>query len=241
MNGDLKMKDVELDTTKLPQHVAIIMDGNGTWAKKRGLPRNFGHRQGAQALRNIVLFSNEIGIKYLTVFAFSTENWSRPKEEVDYLMRLPMEFLRSNEKEIYKGNIKFLCIGERDCLPLDLQKTIMKYENETVNNQRMTFIVALNYGGKDDIIQAVNRLLQEGISKIDNQKFEEYLYTKNIPDVDLLIRTSGQQRISNFMLWKLSYSELYFTNVLWPEFNKKQYIKALCEYSERDRRYGGIK
>jgi len=235
------MKLANAGIKTLPRHVAIIMDGNGTWAKKRGLPRNFGHRQGARALKNVVLFASKIGIKYLTVFAFSTENWSRPREEVDYLMKLPAEFMRANESDIHKHNIRFACIGDRSRLPEDLQKTIDKYEKETAENDGMIFIVALNYGGKADIIQAVNRVIDEGVAEVDEEKFERYLYTKDMPDVDLLIRTSGQKRISNFLLWKLSYSELYFTKTLWPDFNKTQFLKALKEYSNRDRRYGGIK
>lgn len=225
--------------TILPRHVAIIMDGNGTWARKRGLPRNFGHRQGAKALKNIVLYSESIGIKYLSVFAFSTENWSRPKEEVDFLMKMPIEFLE-NEKAIFKKNIKFVCIGERNRLSGDLRKSIEKHEQETVGKDGLTFIVALNYGGKDDIIQAVNQVLQHGFTNVSGNEFEKYLYTKDIPDVDLLIRTSGKQRLSNFLLWKLSYSELYFTNVLWPDFTKRQYNKALRSYAGRERKFGGI-
>jgi len=234
------MKDTNLNVENIPHHVAIIMDGNGTWAKKRGLPRNLGHRKGAKTLKKIILFSNKIGIKYLTVFAFSTENWSRPQEEVNFLMKLPIEFL-NNEKEILKENIKFICIGDKKRLPIDLQKTIDKHEKETTNNSGMNLVVALNYGGKDDIVQAVNHILKDGRLEVNKEIFEKYLYTKNIPDVDLLIRTSGQQRISNFLLWELSYSELYFTNILWPDFNEKQLLKAIDSFNNRVRRYGGIK
>ncbi|HHZ18784.1 MAG TPA: isoprenyl transferase [Acholeplasmataceae bacterium] len=235
------MKPEQSVIKSLPRHVAIIMDGNGTWARRRGLPRNFGHRQGARTLKNIVLFASRIGIEYLTVFAFSTENWSRPQEEVDFLMNLPTEFMKANADEIRKNDIRFLCVGDRTRLPVELQETIDKHEKETAQHKGMSFIVALNYGGKDEIVRAVNRIIASDVPEVDAEKFSCYLDTKDIPDIDLLIRTSGQQRISNFILWKLAYSELYFTKTLWPDFNEKHFIKALKDYSKRERRYGGIK
>lgn len=235
------MKNNNLDSKKLPNHVAIIMDGNGTWAIKRGLPRNMGHRKGTKTLVDLVLYANQIGIKYLTVFAFSTENWSRPKEEVDYLMKLPLEFIEEYREKFSKENIRFKVIGKREQLSLELQEKIGEFEQKTLNNDGLTFIIALNYGAYDEIISAVNKILKDNLQEVNQQSFEKYLYTKDIPNVDFLIRTSGQLRISNFLLWQIAYSELYFTKTLWPDFNKKEFNRALEEYSSRDRRFGGLK
>ncbi|HNZ50196.1 MAG TPA: isoprenyl transferase [Bacilli bacterium] len=227
--------------TKLPNHVAIIMDGNGTWAKKRGLPRTMGHRQGAKTLLEVVKASQSIGIKYLTVFAFSTENWSRPQEEVDYLMKLPFEFLAQYQDDFQKSEIKFQAIGKIDDLPEPLQAKIKEVEQQSLNNTGLNLIVAVNYGGHEEIVHACNQLLKQNKNMITEADFVAQLYTNNIPDVDLLIRTSGQMRISNFLLWQIAYSEIYFTEVLWPDFHKKELIKALKAYESRDRRFGGIK
>ncbi|MGD9604828.1 MAG: isoprenyl transferase [Bacilli bacterium] len=235
------MRNLTFAFEKIPNHVAIIMDGNGTWAKKRGLPRNMGHRQGAKTLHDIVGFCKDIGIKYLTVFAFSTENWSRPKEEVDFLMKLPLEFLSQYQDDYLKDNIKFKAIGKMADLPEELQTKISEIETKSANNSGMTFIIAINYGSHEEIVSACNQLLKEQKESINKEDLIEKLYTNNIPDVDLLIRTSGQMRISNFLLWQIAYSELYFTDVLWPDFNKKEMIKALKEYANRERRFGGIK
>jgi undecaprenyl diphosphate synthase len=235
------MRNISTTFTNIPDHVAIIMDGNGTWAKKRGLPRNFGHRQGAKTLIDVILFANEIKISYLTVFAFSTENWSRPKEEVDFLMKLPMDFLDEYQDKFMNSNIKFLAIGKIEGLPLALQTKIREFEEKSKNNRGMTFLLAINYGGHEEIVHAANVLLKQNKQEITQEDFSNALYTKDIPNVDLLIRTSGQMRISNFLLWQLAYSEFYFTDVLWPDFNEKQFIKALKAYESRERRFGGVK
>ncbi|MDD3106331.1 MAG: isoprenyl transferase [Bacilli bacterium] len=235
------MRNISTTFTNIPDHVAIIMDGNGTWAKKRGLPRNFGHRQGAKTLIDLILFANEIKISYLTVFAFSTENWSRPKEEVDFLMKLPMDFLDEYQDKFMNSNIKFLAIGKIEGLPLALQTKIREFEEKSKSNRGMTFLLAINYGGQEEIVHAANVLLKQNKQEITQEDFSNALYTKDIPNVDLLIRTSGQMRISNFLLWQLAYSEFYFTDVLWPDFNEKQFIKALKAYESRERRFGGVK
>lgn len=235
------MRKTKLDLSKLPTHVGIIMDGNGTWASKRGLPRNYGHKRGAKTLVDLVYYANEIGIKYLTVFAFSTENWKRPKEEVDFLMNLPIEFINENKDKLNKKNIKISLIGRRDRVNDELIKKINEAEEETKNNNGINFIIAFDYGSQDEIVRAVNKIINDKVKEVDEGKFESYLDTANIPNVDLLIRTSNQIRISNFLLWQIAYTELYFTNTLWPDFNQREFNKALLEYQKRDRRFGGIK
>ena len=247
MNGDLlmfKKKNVlnNLDYNTLPKHVAIIMDGNRTWAKKRGLPTNLGHRKGAKTLKDITVYASDLGIKYLTVFAFSTENWSRSKEEVNYLMKLPTEFIDEYEDLLLEKQIKLTWIGNEEYVSEDNIQKIRAFEGKSRNCQGLNFIIAFNYGGRDEIIRAVNKIIEESRTTslvIDENNFDAFLQTKAIPDVDLLIRTSGQLRISNFLIWKLAYSELYFTDVLWPNFDKKDFDKALLEYNKRERRYGG--
>ena len=224
----------------IPLHVAIIMDGNGRWAQKRGLPRNMGHRKGAETLGKIVKHSLDIGIKYLTVFAFSTENWSRPQTEIDYLMKLPYEFLERYEKDFGDDDIRLKVIGKQEGLSAHLIKKINEVEKKTENNKGLTFIIALNYGSQDEIIDAINYIKINNI-EVTKENFASFLYTKEFPEVDLLIRTSGEYRISNFLLWQIAYSELYFTDVLWPDFNKKAFNEALLEYSKRERRFGGLK
>lgn len=235
------MKNSHKEFKVLPKHLAIIMDGNGTWAKKRGLNRNYGHRKGAVALKEIVIYASKIGIKYLTVFAFSTENWNRPQEEVDYLLKLPKDFLNDYQEMFSEYDLRLHWLGSKERLPQDVIEDIEHYEQKTKNNKGLNFIIAFNYGGRDEIINAVNSVLKDNVSDITEEEFSKYLYTKELPDVDLLIRTSNQIRISNFMLWKLAYSELYFTDVLWPDFQPKHLNLALEEYQRRERRYGGIK
>jgi undecaprenyl diphosphate synthase len=235
------MKNSHKEFKVLPKHLAIIMDGNGTWAKKRGLNRNYGHRKGAVALKEIVIYASKIGIKYLTVFAFSTENWNRPQEEVDYLLKLPKDFLNDYQEMFSEYDLRLHWLGSKERLPQDVIEDIEHYEQKTKNNKGLNFIIAFNYGGRDEIINAVNSVLKDNVSVITEEEFSKYLYTKELPDVDLLIRTSNQIRISNFMLWKLAYSELYFTDVLWPDFKPKHLNLALEEYQRRERRYGGIK
>jgi undecaprenyl diphosphate synthase len=225
---------------KIPTHIAIIMDGNGRWAQKRGLPRNFGHRKGAETLLKTVRYANKLGIKYLTVYAFSTENWKRPKEEVEYLMNLPFQFLERTNKEFKNENIKIKIIGTKNKLPEKLINKIIEVEKNTENNTGLNLIISFNYGGKEEIVSAVKRLTQSNL-EINEENLEKFLYTENIPNVDLLIRTSGEYRISNFLLWQTAYSELYFTDVLWPDFNKKCFDDALNEYNKRERRFGGLK
>lgn len=234
-------------TEKLPQHIAIIMDGNGTWANKRGLPRNLGHRKGVQTLINTVKYCQQIGIKYLTVFAFSTENWSRPQEEVDYLMKLPEQFLETYRKTMRDNGIRLRVIGRKDNLNEKNLNKIAEVEAETKDNNKLNFTIAFNYGGKEEIVAATKNIINDfSIGKIqandlDEKTFANYLYTKDLPVVDLLIRTSNQIRISNFLLWQIAYSELYFTDTLWPDFKRRDLDKALVEYENRNRRFGGLK
>lgn len=238
------MKDREIN---IPNHIAIILDGNGTWAQKRFLPRNFGHKKGAETLVEIVKYANKIKLKYLTVFAFSTENWSRPKEEVDYLMKLALDFFEKHKESIKKDNVKFVVIGRRDNLSIELQEKINELENMTKTNNGLTFIMAFNYGGKYDIIEAVKKISKKvknnelKIEDITEKSFDNYLLTKDFPDVDLLIRTSNQIRISNFLIWQIAYSELYFTKTLWPDFSPKDLDDAINAYNKRTRRFGGLK
>ena len=237
----------EIKDYKLPRHLAIILDGNGTWAKRRGLERNQGHKKGADALIEICRYARTIGIEYLTVFAFSTENWSRPKKEVNYLMRLLIIIVKKQRDSIIKNNIQFKVIGTRAGLNDDQIKLIEDLEKETINNTGIHFNVAFNYGSYEEIIQAVKRISSDvkndliNVDDINPDLFSSYLYTKDNPPVDLLIRTSGQYRISNFLLWQIAYSELYFPDTLWPDFTPEELNKAIIEYSKRDRRFGGIK
>ncbi|MCX7746860.1 MAG: isoprenyl transferase [Clostridia bacterium] len=237
---------VEIDEGKLPDHIAIIMDGNGRWAKRRGLPRNVGHREGANALRRVVLSCNEIGIKYLTVYAFSTENWKRPKSEVDALMNLLIEFLKSADRELAGKNVRICVIGDVEGLPLNIQKEIQRVTKSTSRNTGLNFNIALNYGSRAEMLYAVKAVADEvkkgkmKIDEISEQVISERLYTREIPDPDLIIRTSGEQRISNFLLWQIAYAEFWFTDVLWPDFNGDILLEAVKQYQNRNRRFGGI-
>lgn len=221
------------------KHIAIIMDGNGRWAKKRALPRNMGHRKGAEQIWKIVKHANSKQIEYLTVYAFSTENWQRPKEEVDYLMNLPIEFFNRYEKEFASENVCVKIIGNREPLSQVLIDKIHEIETKTASNQGIQLNIALNYGAKEEIITALKKIVTNN-QPITVEQVEENLYTKGIPPVDLLIRTSGEYRISNFLLWQIAYSELYFTDVYWPDFDEKELDKALVEYAKRERRFGGL-
>lgn len=232
----------------MPKHIAIIMDGNGRWARKRGLPRSAGHRVGAQKLKEIVLFADEIGLKYLTVYAFSTENWKRPKDEVENLMNLLREFFDTEiENLINKTQIKIRVIGDISKLDKDIQERIASAEERTKDKTGLCVVIALNYGGRSEIINAVKNLaldIKSGkidIEAIDEELFRNYLYTKDIPDPDLLIRPSGEMRVSNFLLWQISYTEFWFSNVLWPDFKKEHLLKAIEDYQKRERRFGGVK
>lgn len=224
---------------KIPEHIAIIMDGNGRWAKSKGMPRTYGHKAGATTLRKILTESGKLGIKYLTVYAFSTENWKRSKDEVDALMFLFKTYLKTERKNLMKNNVRFLVSGRKEGINEDLLKEIKKIEKETEKNTGITLNVAFNYGGRAEIVDAINSILKEGKKEITEEIFKNYLYN-NIPDPELIIRTSGEFRISNFLLWQLAYSEFYITDVHWPDFNEKELLKAIESFNKRDRRFGGV-
>lgn len=231
----------------VPQHIAIIMDGNGRWAEARGLPRAFGHREGVKRVKEIVKAAQELGIKVLTIFAFSTENWNRPKEEIDMLMRFLENYLKSSAKDLKKKNIRLNVIGRRDRIPARLTKEIEHTIKSTKNNSGFILNLALDYGGRFEIINAVKSIAKEArqdlsfdIAKITEEYFSRHLYTNNLPDPDLLIRTSGEERISNFMLWQLSYTELYFPEKFWPDFKKMDLEEAIELFNKRKRRFGRI-
>jgi undecaprenyl diphosphate synthase len=237
------MQENELN---IPKHVAIIMDGNGRWAKKKRMPRNYGHTQGSKNVEKICEEAYKMGIEYLTVYAFSTENWVRPQEEVEALMKLLATYLDTSIKTSTKNNMRVRIIGDTSKLPEDLRRSITALEEASKNNTGLKFQVAINYGGRDELLRAAKALAMDikanktEIDHIDEATFEQYLDTKGIPNPDLLIRTSGEQRLSNFLLWQLAYTEFYFPDVLWPDFNKKELIKAVEYYSNRTRKFGGL-
>jgi undecaprenyl diphosphate synthase len=241
-----KKRKKEIDFSRLPQHIGVIMDGNGRWAKKRAMPRSAGHKAGAEALKKIITEANNLGVKYITVYAFSTENWKRPKDEVDYLMSLLLDYLRNAEKTLSGENVVIRAIGSRQGLTEEICTQIDKTENFTKNNTGIVMNIALNYGGREELVNAVKNIsaeVQKGnmsIDDIDDKTVADYLYTKNQPDVDLLIRTSGEQRLSNFMLWQVSYAEMWFTDKLWPDFKPKDLHNAILDFQNRGRRFGGI-
>ncbi len=228
----------------LPKHISIIMDGNGRWAKKKGLLRALGHEEGTKAVRDVVEGCAEIGIENLTLYAFSTENWNRPKLEVDILMRLLVTSLRKEIKTLTQNNIRLNAIGNLENLPKKAQKELNEVIDKTKNNKRMTLTLALSYGSREELIHAVKDISQKvnndeiSLEAIDESIINQHLYTRNLPDVDLLIRTSGEQRISNFLLWQIAYAELYFTNVLWPDFRREHLYEAIFNYQTRERRFG---
>ncbi len=238
-------KEIDIDLKNIPQHIAIIMDGNGRWAKKRGLSRSMGHREGSRTLKKIVEACYELGVKYLTVFAFSTENWSRPKEEVNQLLDLLLEYLRNAEKELKGKNVRIKVIGDRKRLPDEIRTEIDRVEKNTSHISGLDFIIALNYGGRQEIVDAVSSLaddIKEGrIEEVNEEAIVRRLYTNGIPDPDLLIRTSGEMRISNFLIWQCSYSEFFFCDVLWPDFKESHLREAILSYQGRQRRFGGVK
>jgi undecaprenyl diphosphate synthase len=228
--------------SSLPRHVAIIMDGNGRWAKQRGLPRIEGHRAGAKNVRKVARAFADHGIKYLTLFAFSTENWDRPKEEVTGLLHLLSQGIDEEIQRFHQANIKLVHIGKPDRLPLELRRKIKSAIELTKDNTRMTLCLAFDYGGRSEIVDAVRCIKEGNVSPegINETIFSSYLGTADIPDPDLLIRTGGEFRLSNFLLWQVAYSELYFTPVSWPDFNKKEIEKALLDYKQRQRRFGNL-
>ena len=235
-----------LDKDNIPKHVAIIMDGNGRWARKHGLPRSAGHQRGIKRIKEIVKSASELGIKILTLFAFSTENWQRPKREVDMLMRAFLNFLEKDISELNKNNIRFRVIGRDKPLSEELLNKIGQAESLTSSNSGLTVVLALNYGGRTEIVDAAARLfesIQKGayeISQVSEETFSRFLYAPDLPSPDLLIRTSGELRLSNFLLWQLAYTELYFTKIYWPDFTEDDLIKAIVEYQKRERRFGRV-
>lgn len=231
----------------VPQHIAIILDGNGRWAKAKGMPRNYGHAQGSKNVERICEDAYKMGVKYLTVYAFSTENWSRPQSEVDALMKLLRNYMKTCLKTAEKNRMKVRVLGDKTRLDEDIRTRIAELEAATVNNDGLNFQIALNYGSRDEMIRAIRRLAKDcedgkvNSAEITEQMFESYLDTHDIPDPDLLIRTSGELRLSNYLLWQLAYTEFYFTDVLWPDFTKEEFQKAIEHYNKRDRRFGGAK
>ncbi|GAA5415137.1 Ditrans,polycis-undecaprenyl-diphosphate synthase ((2E,6E)-farnesyl-diphosphate specific) [Paraliobacillus ryukyuensis] len=230
----------------VPEHVAIIMDGNGRWAKKKGLPRFAGHKQGMDNVRNIVRRANNRGIKILTMYAFSTENWKRPRDEVDYIMKLPKEFIHNYLPELIQENVRIQTIGDFNLLPAHTKQAVNEAKERTKSNDGLILNIALNYGSRGEILQAVQQLVKEVESDklspdtIDEQVLAKYLYTTGLKDPDLVIRTSGEQRLSNFLLWQVAYAEFWFTDKYWPDFDDEAFDKALLDYQNRKRRFGGL-
>lgn len=234
----------QINEENLPQHIAIIMDGNGRWAKKQGMLRAFGHENGAKSVKTTVETCTRIGIKNLTLYAFSTENWNRPKLEVDTLMKLLVSSLKKEVKTLVDNNIRLNTIGNIEKLPKSTQKSLLEVIEKTKDNSRMTLTLALSYGSREELISAFKKITSKvknniiSIDTIDEEIINEHLYTHNLPDVDLLIRTSGEHRISNFLLWQIAYAELYFTDVLWPDFTEEHLYEAIISYQRRERRFG---
>jgi undecaprenyl diphosphate synthase len=236
----------KLDLTRLPRHVAVIMDGNGRWAQKRHLPRIAGHRSGTQSARTTIETCARLKIEALTLYAFSVENWRRPKTEIDFLMALLREYLRKEMPLIQKNNIRMRFLGRMDELPTGVQNDVRDAMEKTAGNQGMVLCVALNYGGRAEIVDAMNAILSEGNGhgiprKVTEEQLSRHLYTEGLPDPDLLIRTSGEMRVSNFLLWQIAYAEIFVTETLWPDFNRARLLEALLEFQKRERRYGGIR
>ncbi len=228
-----------IDPDKLPRHVAVIMDGNGRWARQRGQKRTFGHLRGVDAVRRTVEVAGETGILFLTLYTFSTENWNRPQEEVNTLMNLLAETIEREQDNLIEKNIRLHVVGDMEKLPEHVKAKFAGILEKTSPGHRMTLTLALNYGGRNEIVSAVNRILAEGQhQRVSEEVFEQYLQTARLPDVDLLIRTGGEQRLSNFLLWKAAYAELYFTDVLWPDFTKDDFLAAIADYQKRERRFG---
>ena len=237
--------DINLD--KVPAHIAIIMDGNGRWAKSRFMPRTYGHKVGVETIRKVVKECSRLGVKYLTLYAFSTENWKRPKDEVSALMGLLVKYLRNELEELHKNNVKILTIGDISKLPQVCIEELDFAKEKTKDNRGLVMSLALNYGGRNDLVNAVKNISQEvvdgkiSVDDIGDDLISSHLSTKESPDPDLVVRTSGEQRLSNFLLWELAYSEFYFADVHWPDFDEKELQKAIFAYQSRDRRFGGIK
>ncbi|HBE31035.1 MAG TPA: isoprenyl transferase [Cyanobacteria bacterium UBA11369] len=243
----LQQLPADLDRERLPRHVAVIMDGNGRWAKRQGLPRIMGHKRGVDALKELLRCCKDWGIEALTAYAFSTENWGRPLEEVDFLMTLFERVLRQELREMMEEDVRIRFVGNLSALPRSLQAEIERSMAQTQHNQAVTFTVATNYGGRQEIVEACRAIasqVQQGKlqpDQIDAALFERHLYTTGVCDPDLLIRTSGEMRISNFLLWQMAYAELYITETLWPDFDRAEFHRALCAYQQRDRRFGKVR
>ena len=236
----------QIDPLKIPKHVAIIMDGNGRWAKQKGMVRVFGHKNGVKAVRQTIEAAREIDVKVLTLYAFSTENWKRPKKEVNLLMSLLVSSLKDELKTLQKNNIRLQTIGQIESLPKKAQKELQEVALQTQNNTAMILNLALSYGSREEIVNTIKKISKKVVNKqltieeINENIINNHLYTVTLPDVDFLIRTSGEKRISNFLLWQIAYAELYFTDVLWPDFRKEDFFKAILNYQQRERRFGKI-
>ncbi len=244
ISEDQKIQERIKKRGNLPRHIAIIMDGNGRWAKKRGLPRVAGHSEGVKSVRHVVEACAQLGIEYLTLFAFSTENWRRPKDEVSTLMKLLVKTLKTETEELHKNGIRLLMIGDMECLPEQVQLQLKEAIKKTENNKRLNLILALSYSGRWDILQATKKIASDlenhklKKSDINEETFKQYLSTSQFPEPDLLIRTSGEMRISNFLLWEIAYTELYITKTLWPDFRRKELYEAIEDYQRRERKFG---
>ncbi len=238
------MTAIDIDNERLPRHIAIIMDGNGRWAKRRNQPRVFGHRQGAKSVRKVVEATARLGINNLTLYAFSTENWNRPKHEIKTLMKLLVNALKNELGLMMKNNIRLNAIGHTDMMPTNVQQELQEVLDETKENTGLVLTLALSYGARQEILRAVQEISHKvknniiSVENVDDNIINKHLYTQNLPDVDLLIRTSGEVRISNFLLWQIAYAELYFTDELWPDFNETSLHKAIADYQKRERRFG---
>jgi undecaprenyl diphosphate synthase len=247
-NPYLSSLAVERRSSKVnvPKHIAIILDGNGRWAKKKGMPRNYGHAQGSKNVERICEDAYKLGVNYLTVYAFSTENWKRPQDEVDALMNLLRNYMKTCLKTAEKNRMRVRVLGDKTALDEDIRIRIAELEEATKNNEGLNFQIALNYGSRDEMVRAIRKLCEEykegklTTDTITAEVFTQYLDTADIPDPDLMIRTSGEQRLSNYLLWQLAYTEFYFTDVLWPDFNKDELVKAIEYYNGRERRFGGV-
>lgn len=244
-NNEINYQD--LDMNNIPGHIAFIMDGNGRWAKQRKMPRTYGHHEGTKTIRDIALSCNKLGVKAMTVYAFSTENFARPNQEVQYIFKLPKDFFESYMKELMEKNVKITTIGHLEMAPQETQDIINKAIEKTSHNTGLILCFAFIYGGRDEIVWATKKIAQKvkndelSIDNIDENIFNHELMTKDLPDVDLMVRTSGEQRLSNFLLWQLAYAEFVFTDVYWPDFNEEELKKAIWLYQNRDRRFGGLK
>ncbi len=236
----------KIDLTRVPKHIAMILDGNGRWAKKRMLPRNYGHRNGAFNINKVANYCEEIGVKYLTMYCFSTENWNRPEKEVEYLMKAPLRMFSRLKAQIEKSNIRWKFIGRRDRFPKPVFDLINEIEDLTKDKKGLTLTICFDYGSYEEITTAVKKIALECVNgslkpeDITPEVIENHLYTAGYPKLDLMIRTSGEERISNFLLWQIAYAEFYFTDVLWPDFDKEELYKAIASYQKRDRRFGGL-